>query len=393
MEDQKSTLLGCLDQIGKVYKSIAIVFLTTVIFLVGFEITVATYRGIRSVITPDVCEGYATCAENRPTLPYYQDQEWAEEFWALPRPTSRFHPYTLWRTETHNDGYRTFNEDGLRVTPNVKCGENAYHIYMFGGSTMWGQGSPDWGTIPAYLQKFFNETDQEVCIHNMGQRAFHSTQEVVELTNQLQLGVRPDMVVFFDGVNEINNTIETGGPWLPNVSFTEHLLWDDVPPFIKLISATHTYSFLSKYFESPGNSTATIRYTDQETDQIIQDIINTYLNNYRIVEALSKDFGFEFYFFWQPSITLDKPLTEIELATVDIYVPRIGPLYFEDNMDIINTVYREIEDRASDFDNLYYLGYIYEEHDELLFYDLLHVTPRGNEIVANAIFDIVFSES
>lgn len=391
MENQQTKLVGCLVQIGKVYRSIGIIFLTTVIFLIGFEVTVATYRGIRSIITPDVCVGYATCAENRPTLPYYQDQEWAEEFWAIPRPSERFHPYSLWRTEANDDGYRTFDEAGFRVTPNGQCDDDTYHIFMFGGSTLWGQGSPDWGTIPAYLQNLFNETDQVVCIHNMGQRAFHSTQEVVELTNQLQLGARPDMVVFYDGVNEIYNTIETGEPWLPNVSFTERLLWEDVPPLVKLISATHTYSFLSKYFRSPNDSSPTIGYTDEQTDQIIQDTVNTYLNNYQIVDALSKHFDFEFYFFWQPTITLNKPLTEIEAETVEIYIPRIGPLYFEDNLEVINTVYQVVEARAVDFDNLYYLGYVYEDYSELLFYDLLHVVPKGNEIVADEIFRILNS--
>ena len=387
MSEQSTKLSGCLGRIGTIYQSIAIMFLTTVLFLVGFEITVATYRAIRSVITTDVCDGFAGCPENLLKLPYYQDKEWAEEFWNTTRPDARFHPYSLWHTETLTNKYYTFDEEGFRVTPDGQCGEGAYHIYIFGGSTTWGDGAPDWGTIPAYLQSLYNNTDQTICIHNMGQRAFHATQEVVELTNQLQLGLRPDSVIFYDGVNENGNMIENGEPWTPS-STINRLLSDNIDPFAEIISATNTYTFLSKYFKSAGGI-PTPRFSEEKADQQVQATIDVYLNNYRIVEALSDYFDFEFYFFWQPTIAYDKPLTEVEQVILDMYVPRIGPLYFEDNLEVIVSVYQGIEEAADDFDHLYYIGDIFAQHSEQLYFDLWHITPEGNEIIAHKIFNIL----
>jgi len=390
MNEESTKLSGCLNRIGTIYQSIAIMFLTTVLFLVGFEVTIATYRAFRNVVTPEKCIGYADCPENLLKLPYYQDKDWAEEFWDTPQPPARFHPYSLWHTETNEDKYRNFDEQGFRITPNVQCDEGAYHIYMFGGSTTWGDGTPDWGTIPAYLQNMFNDTDQMICMHNMGQRAFHATQEVVELTNQLQLGVRPDMVIFYDGINEIGNMIEMGEPWLPS-SILRRLLWEDVDPFVKLVSATNTYTFLIKYFKSPYAKPPVTRYSDEKAEQLMQQTIDIYINNYHIVEALSKQFDFEFKFFWQPTIAYKKPLTEDEQSILEMYVPRMGPLYFEDNMEVILSIHQRMEEMADDFDHLVYIGDAYEQHSGQLYFDIWHVTPEGNEIVAREIFDVVGS--
>ena len=391
MSNHQTDKPGCLHRIGGIYTSIAIILLTTIMFLVGFEASIAIFRSVRSTTVSSGCPNYVICPEDRVDLPYYHDQDWAEEFWSLSQPKQRFQPYTLWRTKTNDDGFRTFDEEGHRVTPNGQCDEGAYHIYMFGGSTMWGMGSPDWETIPAYLQNFYNETDQTVCIHNMGQLAFHSTQEVVELVNLIQLGNRPDMVIFYDGVNEFGNLIGTGKPWLPSASFDTRKLEEDVSPFVELISTTNTYYFLSKFFKSPNDAPPITPYSKEQGDQIIQDTVNTYIHNYQIVETLGEQFDFEFHFFWQPTILFNKPLTEIEEAIVKQDVPSIGPPYFDNNFEVIKTLYDEIEELADRLDNLSYLGYVYETTTDLLFYDLYHVTPQGNELIAQEMFDILKS--
>ena len=86
---------------------------------------------------------------------------------------------------------------------------------MFGGSAMWGWGAPDWGTIPAYLQTELERAgDRPVCVVNYAENGFVSTQNVIQLSLLLAAGDVPDVVVFYDGVNDVLAARQTGQPVL-----------------------------------------------------------------------------------------------------------------------------------------------------------------------------------
>jgi hypothetical protein len=70
--------------------------------------------------------------------------------------------------------------------------------YFFGGSTMWGLGSDDAGTIPS---QFSAATG--IHSENFGELGYTAHQSLVLLLQLLQSGHRPDLVVFYDGVNDV----------------------------------------------------------------------------------------------------------------------------------------------------------------------------------------------
>ena len=76
---------------------------------------------------------------------------------------------------------------------------DAKTIFMFGGSTLWGTGSPDRNTIPSELQALLGP---EYDIYNFGETGYVSTQELNYLLHRLSLGDIPDTVIFYDGVND-----------------------------------------------------------------------------------------------------------------------------------------------------------------------------------------------
>jgi len=70
-------------------------------------------------------------------------------------------------------------------------------IYFFGGSTMWGTGVDDASTIPSLFAA-------RTGIHseNFGEAGYVAHQNLALLILLLQAGHRPDLVVFYDGVND-----------------------------------------------------------------------------------------------------------------------------------------------------------------------------------------------
>jgi hypothetical protein len=89
------------------------------------------------------------------------------------------------------------NPSGERVVPGASQDPTAVQIWFFGGSTMWGTSSPDWGTIPAQFQRLAEEQwDRPLAVRNLGESAWVSTQSVIPLIQELQHGRVPDSVVF-----------------------------------------------------------------------------------------------------------------------------------------------------------------------------------------------------
>src|SRR6266849_4077207 len=134
------------------YQGVAILILNTLLLLSCLEVTAIGVFKIWSVVSkPAETEG-----SPREKVSYYASQDWAAQFWRefnLSRST-RYHPYVLYRRAPFKGETININDAGIRLTPGADCsaGAGSYRVFTFGGSTMWGTGSPDWGTIAAYLQ-------------------------------------------------------------------------------------------------------------------------------------------------------------------------------------------------------------------------------------------------
>jgi hypothetical protein len=81
----------------------------------------------------------------------------------------------------------------------VNSGKSARpHVYFFGGSTVWGAHVPDGATIPSQFAAITGLRTE-----NFGEPGYTAHQSLLLLTQLLQAGHRPDLVVFYDGVNEV----------------------------------------------------------------------------------------------------------------------------------------------------------------------------------------------
>src|SRR6202035_4072960 len=99
--------------------------------------------------------------------------------------------------------YFNIGNQGLRVTVGAKplagVQDHPIRIFMFGGSTMWGEGARDPYTIPSWLQGMLNASPRPVQVTNYGQDAYVNTQEMLALFEQLRKGNVPDIAIFYDG--------------------------------------------------------------------------------------------------------------------------------------------------------------------------------------------------
>jgi hypothetical protein len=210
-----------------------------------------------------------------------------------------------------------------------------------------------------------------------------STQSVIELLRHLQAGEVPDLVIFYDGFNEVLFPLEEGVPGAhQNLAQVSSRFRGQVAPnpFRELAARTsifglisHSVPFLSRPHQIPHDQP---RF---ETATMGNAIVQAYLTNYLGVKALAGQFGFEYAFFWQPNLVYEqKPLTPEEKNILAERSQEFGRL-----RELMVVVYPQIQEATGNLDYLFFFADTFKNESEWLYADEAHLSLSGNKKMAN----------
>ena len=116
---------------------------------------------------------------------------------------TRYRAFVGWTREAYSGETTSIDAAGDRTHQRRgKVNADGPVVRFFGGSTMWGTGVDDNGTIAAV----FNELDPQYRVFNHGESGFNVRQNLARLLNLYTHGERADLVVFYNG----NNHFTTG---------------------------------------------------------------------------------------------------------------------------------------------------------------------------------------
>src|SRR5262245_31617205 len=375
---------------GRYYRGLAVLVLNALVILAGLELTSRVVLAVRSYLPRQ-----ETLPDPRAASSYYATEGWAHQYWRefLQSRKTQYHAYTVWRRAPFKGKTINIDERGIRVTPGSDCGPSSLKVFTFGGSQMWGTGSPDWSTIPAFLRTDFHEnTGRPVCILNFGESGYASTQSVIELIQQLQSGNIPDIAIFTDGTGDIYSGYQSGKSGVhENLSIIAAklegqgqtrmggilgslTLYELISDQVQRFSAPRTQMFLT--YESAGI----------QADKLSKAIGQTYLGNYEIVRSIAQKFGFDYFFFWPPYISVGKKvLTDEEKTLLRGLDPSL--------VKLSNSVYESMEPLIPTYDNFYSLTDVFDSQQSLIWLDDAHVTPVGNSVIAERIGQVIKTQS
>jgi len=321
-----------------------------------------------------------------------------EESLVAGQPT--YEPYALWRYPPYKGQTIDIDEDGLRHTDYSRCDAGAYTIWMFGGSALWGSGSPDSGTIPSLLANAYASRGHPVCIRNFGMLGWVSNQELVALVLMLKRSdIAPKLVIFYDGINDVLACWQYRRPGL-------HLHVEVIRERLESISAPPTAGSFFYLRNSnvaravlPSPSLAlsmsgmpAVPHPDylaaagpaqKTTSGAANALVSYYLRNLQVVAALAQQYGFRYAFFWQPALWAEhKPLSDEEKAISRIQSNSVAGI-----TSFFPAVYERM--RSVRQPHLYYIGDAFNNVRTSLYLDYAHISPRGNAIVVQRMFTIL----
>jgi hypothetical protein len=333
----------------------------------------------------------------REDVSYYSSQEWAEQYWYEHGLSvkQRYYPYVGWRRAPFKGKTIEIDENGMRLTPGADCSATSYKVFTFGSSEMWGTGSPNWDTIPANLQKGLEKLRHgPVCVMNFAESAYVSTQDVITLLLQLRSGNVPDVVLFYNVGSDVYSAYQSG-----QAGLTENLnqltaRFERGSPYLDHVRNTYSYKLIDALIEKlkiaapqqEPTKKQLVTYQSMGIDaaKLSDLVVQNYFGNYKIVSALAKKYGFEYFFFLPPRIFEgNKALTpeEQEMRRTSESDAALSKLY--------TTVYQNLEKKSSQYQNFYSMGDIFDHYRELIWIDGAHVTPIGNRLIAARMLDLI----
>ena len=305
--------------------------------------------------------------------------------------STHFEPYYHWRRNGFVGKFINVSPEGVRLTVKEDIKAGAKKIFMYGGSTLWGSGSPDGETIPSILQSMLG-ADYDV--YNFGETGYVAAQELNYLLYQLSIGDIPDVVIFYDGVNDAY-----AGAYSPAIPRDPHELRAREQEIRERIeqawfirTATEIYE-LSNYRRLVGYlrsmffaNTNPHRQWDEQVKKNIKSnsilVLDKYEAHIRQVKALSREYGFKVMVFWQPGLfSLTRKMDSYEKSIVE----RASPVWVESNQEVYSVAKDRLVNR--EHEGVFFLGNIFDEVDESIYIDWCHIGPNGNKIVAKEMFN------
>lgn len=337
----------------------------------------------------------------------YGDAPWVREtFDELSQIEPDWHSYVYFREKPFHAKYLNIDARGIRATwkPRLTASDASMRplrILMFGGSTLWGVGARDEGTIPSCLARELTTHGINPEITNLGEIAYVSSQELIALTRRLQTGQRPDAVIFYDGVNDTVSALLDRRAGVPSNEENRRVEFNVRRKpgrllgllFNSLIKNSASYRFARSLQERMSGMVPLTRpalvlppLSPSAEKQLVDETVQWYVQNLKVVEMLGREYGFEPLFYWQPVLFTKPNRGPYESEECSKY--SWGEPFFRDVYERIANEPVLKSDRR-----WHNISRVFGDSADVLYTDFCHTTERGNAIIAKAMKDDVLALS
>ncbi|MGH8497340.1 MAG: hypothetical protein ACRERV_00780 [Methylococcales bacterium] len=315
--------------------------------------------------------------DKRADLPSYQDHEKARRIYHDQKISNSIYvPFTEWRQPKYASANLNIDENGYRIhTLGTANDANAHSLGFFGGSTVWGTGVDDNGTLPGQ----FDAITTHYNVTNYGERGYTSLQNLIDLMKLMNQNEAPQTAIFLEGFNDV---------WVHCNEVVTHSLNGHLEEkhIQTALNRTEKKNYLFNNIISPIMSILLELIGGDEDSQSAscsgsptraEAVAELIVRNMEMGHALVSSYGGRFYAFLQPHAYVGSPrIDQLDLAKPDRLIQR---QQFE-------AVYPIVQEKMKTRG----LGWFFDISNvingtQYLLVDHAHVTTEGNRIIAEAI--------
>jgi lysophospholipase L1-like esterase len=323
---------------------------------------------------------------SQPKADAYQGADWVEDYNTEFDACSAedWHPYVYWRRKPFSGKYINIDQNGFRKTiystDELVQKKPIKKIFMFGGSSMWGTGVRDEFTIPSIVGSGLVNKDIHAEVTNFGESGYVNTQELTALLLQLRERNIPDLVVFYDGVNDVFSAYQQGKAGIPQNENNREKEFNalrskkrSVMVFVESLKTLATVKFIAELVKPEMKP---LPYSGSDIEKLASETIDIYLNNIKTLNLWAEKYGFKVVYYWQPTIFKKAELSDFEKQEAKRFS------FIKDMIDAANIQVNQFK-TEKDFTAFHNISDIFRNETRPVFIDYCHVSEYGNTVIAN----------
>lgn len=289
-------------------------------------------------------------------------------------------PYTHFKPRAYSGTFNTINANGQRKTLNYNNSlSNPIRIFCFGGSTMYGIGSTDENTIPSILSKLLSKKypTRNFEVINFGIPGYSRDLESIQLKQELINNNIPDIVIFYDGVNEVLTAFQNKRIDFPMNSSKRIMEFNSSQSYAKKAKLLIKSSYTMRMIRFLQKKLLKNRFSDtiDLSQKLATKITDNFRSNLYYSGNLSKAYNYVELNFLQPTIFSKNQLSDYE------EIMKKNEAYMSSFYDV---TYKQIANDSIINNNVSYkdISQIFSTTNTTIFSDFCHTAEEGNTIVA-----------
>lgn len=297
-----------------------------------------------------------------------------------------------------------FNSLGFRGKEIGKKGDDEYRIAIVGASRIWGSFLPDNKTIPVMVEKKLREQipEKNITVVNLGVEG-SDLQRGIATAKYFMDKIEPDLIVFYGGFTDMSYAYIFGNvEWLPFTSDSDM----DEETFQNLIRSIYpdkwwqrsrviNLAITSAKAELGLTIAKNIQFDDifsiaipEQQSKTAKEFPSVFFNRVNNAHEYFQNKGVEQIFILPSTVQLKQRISELEEKIISNY-----ELIFPGYNAFIKKCYEGVLDYFSSTDISFTFidhNYIFDEEVETIYFDGMHVSPRGSKIIGESISEIIF---
>lgn len=326
--------------------------------------------------------------DKRAFLLNYENIEWSgKHFQELHNLSARYQSYIGWRRFPFDGETININQEGIRKTPqHESANEDSPLVVFLGGSTMWGTGVNNFNTIPSLCTDISKGKYRAL---NFGESGYRAFQSFLYLKGEINKGLKPDIIVSYDGVNEIfgfrkelqasshgrehriHNSLQVNKK--REVLNFRGLLLTPIKTFVLKFKD----NFISSTRKDNQYTKSMYDLRSSRTEKVAKALLDSWMST----KALAERNGALFVAVLQPNAGTGNP----NLQHLKINPIRLEPyhLLYPAVLKLLDTEkYRSLKNHFIDLSNAF-------DGKDYIYIDHCHVSPNGNRIIAEKLLKFI----
>lgn len=302
---------------------------------------------------------------------------WIGDYWrehAAARHTE-WRSWVYWRRRAHAGELVNVDAHGFRVTP-PPAQPAQRTIWLFGGSTAWGTGNRDGGTLAAQLQQVYAERSPELAVRvqNFGESGYVSRQSLAAFQSALGCPApAADLAIFLDGANDVYASWQARRAGLPQNEDNRRLEFNSARRFGQQLRAW------AARLEGIGRLVATppAALDDAALDALAQATAAHWATAARQAQAIGAAADVPVLFLWQP--------TAFDRASPRADEPAIVAASPAEHVRLQRATHAAVRARLAGLPAAADLADAFDAAAIPVFFDFVHLSEAGQRLLAERI--------